>query len=100
MEWIDWDRAESLIEAMEPLANGEIPLWAVFTHSAHCTNFFKIFQAKNNYFNIKLKGNNDEYLDWGSPVESVAFYLEMVKQKYPEAMRNNRCSHCFLWGIR
>ena len=97
MDWIDLPIAESFLDAMKPLAESDIPLWAVFTHASHHTNFFKWFKGKNNFFDLKVK---DEHLEWDTPAEGITFYLEVLKRKYPDAMRCRRCSYCLLWGVR
>ena len=110
--WIDWDRAERFISGLRTISASDTPLWAVFVHHAHHSNFFKWTIGKNNHFGFKRTarqskvikvvrdGEAHEFSDWDTPEEAMAFYLEVVSRNHPEALKCARCSHCYLWGIR
>jgi len=112
MDWINWDMALSLIRAMQPLRDSEIPLWAVFTHSCDDTNYFKNIAGLNGYFWIKRPkrysnfirvaqtGGLAEYADWDSPQECLAYYIEHIRKNFPDSLKCIKCSHCFLRGVR
>ena len=97
MDWIDLGKAEAFVRALTPLSESDLPLWAVFTHACHETNFFKWVKADHNYFNFKVK---DDLLEWESAAEGITFYMEVLNRKFADAVRCPKCAHCFLWGVR